>query len=1006
MKNDILNKIHNPDNIYRSTPFWAWNSELEIPELLRQMSIFKKMGFGGFFMHSRFGLQTPYLGEKWFQCVEACVNEAKKLGMNAWIYDEDRWPSGYGGGKVTAADSNYAMTTLKMEVSDKPDYAAESLAFFAGKINDNDISGYRRLSPGQKLACGESFLRFYTVKDAPSDWFNGQSYLDAMNEKAVAEFIRVSYREYADRFPQELGRTVPGAFTDEPFISNWSNLLPAKFISMHNYDICDHLPELFFTVEGKSVSKVRLDYHNTRTELFVTAYAAQIGSFCEKHNLIFTGHVLGEGVARTEAKCVGSTMRFYEYMSMPGIDLLGQQDNNICTVKQCVSVARQFGRRTRLCECYGCTGWDFPLAGHKATGDWLAALGINHRCQHLAWYTMKGAAKRDYPASISYQSPWTEVLGTIENHFAGLAALFAGCDDVCDLLVIHPMESVWFYKPLWSDFTPEENNDANFALNRLVGRILKENIDFDFGDESIIARFGKVNEKGLVVKEASYRKVLIPELLTIRSTTLDLLDRFASAGGEVLYVGDAPAYVDGVKSAKAAEVYAKFTSVSLADAGVAAAENIRKVSVSTDGGEIDPVLCRIGRGQDYSVLFVCNTGTGQTVSDADMPNFAPVLAKRDQIFPDATVKWMLPERQLLFEVFPDGRVAEIDSTYENGAAVFKTSFTTLQSRTFIACCENIATAEIYPPAATGEIPLDDTFTIETDEPNALVLDHCRYAVNGENLSEKCFILDVGNQLHDRFGVPRRTGSGKQPWAESAPPVTADSEIELHYEFKCDTLPEKLYLGVESPEKYTFTLNGRAFEPEISGSWCDRAVVQLAVPRDLLLCGVNQLQLTADCRRGIPALEAIYLLGDFGVKDDVITKAPEFLQPGDWCQQGLPYYSANVTYSTSFCLPPGVERIRIGIPQWAGTALAVSVNDAPFSALVCAPWEIDIDQALVPGENSLKIKVYSSRRNVCGPFYINEENPKRVGVAELSSYLTGGRKNLVPQGLLTSPVVKF
>ena len=45
-------------------------------------------------MHARVGLNTPYLSEEWFKLVAACADEAKKQGMKAWLYDEDRWPSG------------------------------------------------------------------------------------------------------------------------------------------------------------------------------------------------------------------------------------------------------------------------------------------------------------------------------------------------------------------------------------------------------------------------------------------------------------------------------------------------------------------------------------------------------------------------------------------------------------------------------------------------------------------------------------------------------------------------------------------------------------------------------------------------------------------------------------------------------------------------------------------------------------------------------------------------
>ena len=35
----------------------------------------------GFFMHARCGLVTDYLSDEWFECVGACIDEAKKLGI-------------------------------------------------------------------------------------------------------------------------------------------------------------------------------------------------------------------------------------------------------------------------------------------------------------------------------------------------------------------------------------------------------------------------------------------------------------------------------------------------------------------------------------------------------------------------------------------------------------------------------------------------------------------------------------------------------------------------------------------------------------------------------------------------------------------------------------------------------------------------------------------------------------------------------------------------------------
>ena len=51
----------NPTSEYRGTPFWAWNGHPEPEELTRQIEIFRKMGFGGFHMHVRSGMDVVTL---------------------------------------------------------------------------------------------------------------------------------------------------------------------------------------------------------------------------------------------------------------------------------------------------------------------------------------------------------------------------------------------------------------------------------------------------------------------------------------------------------------------------------------------------------------------------------------------------------------------------------------------------------------------------------------------------------------------------------------------------------------------------------------------------------------------------------------------------------------------------------------------------------------------------------------------------------------------------------
>ena len=95
-KFDRIKQFASPPAVYRGKPFWSWNGELERDELLRQTSVMKEMGFGGYYMHTRVGMATPYLSDEWMQCIEACAEEAGD--MQAWVYDENGWPSGFAGG--------------------------------------------------------------------------------------------------------------------------------------------------------------------------------------------------------------------------------------------------------------------------------------------------------------------------------------------------------------------------------------------------------------------------------------------------------------------------------------------------------------------------------------------------------------------------------------------------------------------------------------------------------------------------------------------------------------------------------------------------------------------------------------------------------------------------------------------------------------------------------------------------------------------------------------------
>ena len=153
------------------------------------------------------------------------------------------------------------------------------------------------------------------------------------------------------------------------------------------------------------------------------------------------------------------------------------------------------------------------------------------------------------------------------------------------------------------------------------------------------------------------------------------------------------------------------------------------------------------------------------------------------------------------------------------------------------------------------------------------------------------------------------------------------------------------------------------------------------------------------------MEAIFLLGEFGVRKDVLTAVPATLGVGDWCEQGFPYYAGNLSCSIPLGDLPPEGRIFIHIPEWRGAALGLRVNGGDEIFLPWAPSRADVTEQLRrDGSDMVDIVVYGHRRNAFGPFYLNEKWPLWTGPQQFKIYKSAERQ-LVPCGLLRSPLVE-
>jgi alpha-L-rhamnosidase len=1022
----LKNEFINPDSEYRAAPFWAWNGELEVDELRQQIRDMHKMGLGGFFMHSRVGLATDYLSQRWFKCVKACIDEAEKLNMQAWLYDEDRWPSGAAGGLVTSNPEFRARKIICEEFTDpaKVNTDADTLAFFLAEVNGENAKNFeKRDAVPALIPVGKTLIHFYIEIEETSSWYNGQTYLDTLNHDAVGKFIEVTHEAYLKEIGDEFGKRVPGIFTDEPnygrvcqkmgnnkYGSPWTGKLSEVFKKRYGYDLLEHLPELFYYVDDTEMSKVKLNYIDCLTHLFVDAFAKQIGEWCDKHNMMSTGHMLLEDTLSVQSDVVGSCMRSYEYMQAPGIDMLTEHWRAYDTAKQLSSVARQFGRKWRLSETYGCTGWDFPFAGHKAVGDWQAALGINLRCQHLSWYTMEGEAKRDYPASISYQSPWWQEYSKVEDYFARINLAMTQGQEIRDVLVIHPVESTWtMIGKDWNASKEVLAFDRKFI--ELRDCLLGANIDFDYGDEDILSRHASVKGASFKVKQAEYKVIVVPEMITVRDSTLKLLSKFTKQGGKVVFAGSPAQYIDGEKS-EAMQLFAE--SCNNFVIGQELIEDIskiaRRVSIIDDAGqEIFNTLYQHREDGENAYLFICNAG------HEEKPPFdkidSTLSIERTRAIPAMTVNIKTNKVGTVLEVdLETGKAMRIDAQKNTDGWSIKSNLAAIGSRLFVITADYDALE--LPKVKQLKVMSEETieannYDIILSEDNVLPLAIAKSQIVDSDWVGADHVLDIDKKMRKYLGIQCRGGQMKQPWIRKGQLSDKTIAIKLKYEFSCNVIPSgALYLTLEKPETFEITLNSRKISSDNNcGWWCDKSLKKLVVDPTSLKIGKNELLLECKYSEAHPGFEYIYLLGDFGVKFEGLKQtlvAPvKRLNIGNWGEQGLPFYSGAVAYKCNVNVDKKAdEYVFIRLPEYRGTCVKLSVNGQEAGVVAWEPNELNITDYLKAGSNELTIEVFSSRRNSHGPLFNSEKWPMWTGPAEYHEFT--GKFNLVPCGLLKMP----
>lgn len=504
------NEFQNPEPIFWPAYFWLWNGPLSANVLksqLRDMAQHDAKSVCVLPMPKEFRpdstanrMDVDYLSPEYFERVKAAVDEAERLGMNYWIYDEGGWPSGQAAGRVVAT---------------RPD--------LCGKV-----------------------MRV----DAQSQW-TLQSVLgrpDILNPAATETFITLTHARYREAVGNHFGNTIQMVFTDEPAFPAvrdgreipWTNEGATEFARRFGYEFAARLPTAFAAKSPSNLSNIdaqtRIDAFDFFSQRFRDAYFDRLRTWCRNNgNLAHGGHLGGEDETLGAVKYgYGHVMRQLRALDVPGVDVIWRQvfpgQRNHHFPKFASSAAHQNGTALALTESFCVYGNGLTPAQMKWLVDYQYVRGLNllvAGCCPLTTEEHHMLGERPHFGPVN---PLWECLPKFHRYVARLGYLLACGEPAIDTALYYPVRDLW---ATGADSPAAATHDA------LAQQLFERQCDFDIIDDDLLADPRTTVSDGLLHAGAmKYRTVVVGATEHMLPQSRERLAVLERSGGTVVRIND------------------------------------------------------------------------------------------------------------------------------------------------------------------------------------------------------------------------------------------------------------------------------------------------------------------------------------------------------------------------------------------------------------------------------------------------------------------------------------
>jgi hypothetical protein len=491
------------------------------------MRYFTGLGLGGIVCNVDFRHYMQSRG--YWNTLVAGVEACRQIGAVVWFYDEDGYPSGAAGGQVLAENRALEATSLCYDPS-RPE------PFF--------------LRPA------------YEHTHASNNFYRARRYINLLDDRAVASFIRHTHEAYWQRLKQDFGHTIEAFFTDEPSLIAvnmgrlgdevrtkvpvidavdssvvplptipWAYDLAARYQARYHEDL---LPERrsLFTGDGADDRRIRRQFWALVADLVADRYYGQIQRWCAAHHVASSGHTLAEESLIHHVPLDGNKIKVLGRMDIPGLDLLSSNPEVVAyggwiTAAMPASAAALHGRRRIMTEVSDISEAlaKLPparLDAMRATAAWQAAWGVT-----------------DFNLYYKPQDRSVEQFQAYGQFVGRLNAVLKPAQVDSDVLLYYPIYDLWAeYRPVAERLDIKTQSPL---AQRIVGGFLRlgtmlqnGQIPFILIDHEMLAAARIDAKAGLNVGGHRFTALVLPEGIELPASVADVVKKFRQSGGRVL----------------------------------------------------------------------------------------------------------------------------------------------------------------------------------------------------------------------------------------------------------------------------------------------------------------------------------------------------------------------------------------------------------------------------------------------------------------------------------------